>query len=69
MTTFKVNYPNGKDSYVETCDAQTIEEFANRHFGSVDYAEHGITVEIVDAPIEEVIPMVDDEEDEEDEEE
>lgn len=49
MTTFKVTYPS-KETYVETCDAETVEEFCNRHFGSVDYEEHGITVEIVEEP-------------------
>lgn len=44
---FKVTYPSGKGSYFEPCDAETIEEFCNRHFGSVDPAEHDITIEII----------------------
>lgn len=55
MPTFKVTYPNGKGSYVETCDAENIDDFCNRHFGSVDYEANGITVEIVDGPIEDQI--------------
>lgn len=43
---FIITYSSGLGSHVEVCDAQSIEEFANRHFGSVDYKEHGITVEM-----------------------
>lgn len=49
MTTssrFKITYPSGLGHHVEVCDAQTIEEFANRHFGSVDYKEQGVKVEM-----------------------
>lgn len=44
---FKVTYPSGLTEEVEQSDCATIEQFANTKFGSVPYADHGITVEIV----------------------
>ena len=43
---FTITYPSGLGQHVEVCDAQSVKEFANRHFGSVDYADQGVTVEM-----------------------
>jgi hypothetical protein len=47
MSRFRVTYPSGETEEVEQSDCDTIEQYANTKFGYVDYASHGVTVELV----------------------
>lgn len=50
MTLFRVTYPNKTSADTESSDCDTVERFANTHFGCT-YAEaqaHGASVEIVE---------------------
>jgi len=52
--TFKITWPSGKGTEVETCDADTLDAFAMRRFGLSTYEEvqeFGTTVEMSDAPM------------------
>lgn len=69
MPTFKIDYPSGKDTYVETCDAKSIEEFVNRHFGSADWRGAGAKVSMLDEEGNEIKAGEATQKDDEDEEE
>jgi|GEM_PF-6488548 len=47
MSRFRVTYPSGEAEEVEQSDCDTIEQYANTKFGYVDYASHGVTVELI----------------------
>lgn len=46
MPTFIVTYPSGveESEIVEECE--TVEQYANRKFGSVDYKEFGTSIRV-----------------------
>lgn len=48
MAHFKVVYPGGLTDHESVEDCDTVEAFANRKFGSVDYTEHGVTIEMTE---------------------
>lgn len=47
MSRFLITYPTGTKEEVEQSDCDTLEAFVNAKFGSVDYAAHGVTVEMM----------------------
>jgi hypothetical protein len=47
MSKFRITYPSGAVEEYEQSDCDTIEQFENVKFGSVDYKSQGVEVALV----------------------